>query len=95
MLAAGLLPYLEQLVLAVAAYGRTSCIGGSWTFVGLFAATMLVWVVLNALLPDSRGATFDPYPYILLNLFLSMLDRMDAGVDSLGDSTGRLKGLEG
>ena len=31
----------------------------------------------------------------LNNLFLSMLDRMDAGVGSLGDSTGRLKGLEG
>ena len=31
----------------------------------------------------------------LNNLFLSMLDRMDAGVDSLGDSSGRLKGLEG
>ncbi len=31
----------------------------------------------------------------LNNLFLSMLDRMDAKVDSLGDSTGRLKGLEG
>jgi uncharacterized protein DUF1552 len=31
----------------------------------------------------------------LNNLFLSMLDRMDAGVDSLGDSTGRLKGLDG
>ncbi len=31
----------------------------------------------------------------LNNLFLSMLDRVDAGVDSLGDSSGRLKGLEG
>ncbi len=31
----------------------------------------------------------------LNNLFLSMLDRLDAGVDSLGDSSGRLKGLEG
>ncbi len=31
----------------------------------------------------------------LNNLFLSMLDRMDAGVDQLGDSTGRLKGLDG
>lgn len=31
----------------------------------------------------------------LNNLFLSMLDRMDSGVDSLGDSSGRLKGLEG
>jgi hypothetical protein len=31
----------------------------------------------------------------LNNMFLSLLDRMDASVDSLGDSTGRLKGLEG
>ena len=31
----------------------------------------------------------------LNNLFLSLLDRMDSGVDQLGDSTGRLKGLEG
>lgn len=31
----------------------------------------------------------------LNNLFLSLLDRMDAGVEQLGDSTGRLKGLEG
>lgn len=31
----------------------------------------------------------------LNNLFLSMLDRMDSGVDQLGDSTGRLKGLDG
>ena len=29
------------------------------------------------------------------NLFLSLLDRMDSGVDQLGDSTGRLKGLDG
>ncbi|MBC8116185.1 MAG: DUF1552 domain-containing protein, partial [Candidatus Saccharimonas sp.] len=36
-----------------------------------------------------------PHETPLNNLFLSMLDRMDAGVDSLGDSTGRLKGLEG
>lgn len=30
----------------------------------------------------------------LNNLFLSLLDRMDSGVDQLGDSTGRLKGLD-
>jgi uncharacterized membrane protein len=54
--------------------------GGSWTFVGLFAATMLVWVGLNALLLMSRGQTFDPYPYILLNLFLSMLAAIQAPI---------------
>ena len=54
--------------------------GGSWTFVGLFGASMLVWVGLNALLLARQGATFDPYPYILLNLFLSMLAAIQAPV---------------
>jgi uncharacterized membrane protein len=54
--------------------------GGSWTFVGLFAAVMLAWVALNALLLVNRGRTFDPYPYILLNLFLSMLAAIQAPV---------------
>jgi uncharacterized membrane protein len=54
--------------------------GGSWTFVGLFAATMLAWVGLNAVLLFYRSATFDPYPYILLNLFLSMLAAIQAPI---------------
>ena len=54
--------------------------GGSWTFVGLFAAAMVVWVGLNAILLARRGATFDPYPFILLNLFLSMLAAIQAPV---------------
>lgn len=54
--------------------------GGSWTFVGLFGAAMVLWVVSNALLLLSRGQTFDPYPYILLNLFLSMLAAIQAPV---------------
>jgi len=54
--------------------------GGSWTFVGLFAAAMVVWVGLNALLLARRGTTFDPFPYILLNLFLSMLAAIQAPV---------------
>ena len=54
--------------------------GGSWTFVGLFAATMLAWVGLNAILLLSAGSSFDPYPYILLNLFLSMLAAIQAPI---------------
>lgn len=54
--------------------------GGSWTFVGLFAAVMVLWVGANAFLLASRGKTFDPYPYILLNLFLSMLAAIQAPV---------------
>ena len=54
--------------------------GGSWTFVGLFAAVMVAWVALNGVLLMARGKTFDPYPYILLNLFLSMLAAIQAPV---------------
>ncbi len=44
--------------------------GGSWTFVLLFIFTMLAW----------QGHTFDPYPYILLNLVLSMLAAIQAPI---------------
>ena len=54
--------------------------GGSWVFVGLFALTMLCWVGLNTALLSWRGQTFDPYPYILLNLFLSMLAAIQAPI---------------
>ena len=54
--------------------------GGSWTFVGLFAAAVAGWMVVNALLLVRQGSTFDPYPYILLNLFLSMLAAIQAPV---------------
>jgi uncharacterized membrane protein len=54
--------------------------GGSWTFVALFGAAMFGWVALNAFLLWRRGATFDPFPYILLNLFLSMLAAIQAPV---------------
>jgi uncharacterized membrane protein len=55
--------------------------GGSWTFIGLFALVLVGWVVLNSyLLLRSGGKPFDPFPYILLNLFLSMLASIQAPV---------------
>jgi uncharacterized membrane protein len=59
---------------AVAAFG------GSWTFVGLFAFAMVAWVGVNVALLVRQGHTFDPYPFILLNLFLSMLAAIQAPV---------------
>ncbi len=50
--------------------------GGSWTFIGFFGATLLVYVSANTL---SRYG-WDPYPFILLNLFLSMLAAIQAPV---------------
>ena len=55
--------------------------GGSWTFIMLFAFVLCGWVLLNSvLLARNGGKGFDPYPYILLNLFLSMLASIQAPV---------------
>lgn len=55
--------------------------GGSWTFIMLFAIVLCGWVLLNSwLLARNGGKGFDPYPYILLNLFLSMLASIQAPV---------------
>lgn len=54
--------------------------GGSWTFISLFAAVMLAWVALNSFILVHYGKSFDPYPYILLNLFLSMLASIQAPI---------------
>jgi uncharacterized membrane protein len=51
--------------------------GGSWRFIGAFAAILLIWVVTNTLL---LSRPFDPFPFILLNLFLSMLAAIQAPV---------------
>ncbi len=59
---------------------RIASFGGSWTFIIIFGAILLFWVGLNTLILARRGSTFDPYPYILLNLFLSMLAALQAPV---------------
>lgn len=54
--------------------------GGSWAFIGLFAVTLVGWVVLNSVILANYNKSFDPYPYILLNLFLSMLASIQAPI---------------
>jgi uncharacterized membrane protein len=60
--------------------------GGSWLFIIMFALSLLAWVLLNFFLLVRRGETFDPYPYILLNLFLSMLAAIQAPVILMSQS---------
>ncbi|HEU5222137.1 MAG TPA: DUF1003 domain-containing protein [Candidatus Lumbricidophila sp.] len=48
---------------------------GSWPFVGGFVLFMMVWAWLN-----SSAAAWDPYPFILLNLFLSMLAGLQGAI---------------
>ena len=52
--------------------------GGSWTFIFIFAGALATWVIINTLVLSNRA--FDPYPFILLNLFLSMLAAIQAPI---------------
>ena len=65
---------------------QVATFGGSWLFILIFAAILLLWVLLNSFILVRRGDSFDPYPYILLNLFLSMLAAIQAPVILMSQS---------
>jgi uncharacterized membrane protein len=58
---------------------RVASVGGSWSFIFGFAATLVVWVSTNLILALS-GRAFDPYPFIFLNLILSMIAAVQAPI---------------
>ncbi len=67
--------------------------GGSWTFIIIFGVFMVVYTAINVGL---RRQAWDPYPFILLNLFLSMLAAIQAPVIMMSqnrqDKKDRLRG---
>lgn len=52
--------------------------GGSWAFIISFFMVLAVWITFNVMAP--RGAEFDPYPFILMNLILSCIAALQAPV---------------
>jgi uncharacterized membrane protein len=64
---------------------RVASFGGSWTFIIIYVAFLSAWMVLNSWVlyrygHGDNGAQFDPYPYILLNLMLSMTAALQAPI---------------
>lgn len=55
---------------------RVAKFGGSWRFVSSFGVVLAVYTLINIFIPRP----WDPYPFILLNLFLSMLAAIQAPV---------------
>ena len=51
--------------------------GGSWTFILIFLSALVIYTAVNIML---QHKAWDPYPFILLNLFLSMLAAIQAPV---------------
>lgn len=56
---------------------RVAAFGGSWPFIIAFGVFLALWTAINLLL---RKEAFDPYPFIFLNLVLSMLAAVQAPV---------------
>ena len=56
---------------------RVAGFGGSWTFILTFLTVLVIYTAVNIIL---RRSAWDPYPFILLNLFLSMLAAIQAPV---------------
>lgn len=77
----------DRLADAVASFG------GSWTFIGTFAVVLVAYTAINVAIGVSA---WDPYPFILLNLFLSMLAAIQAPVIMMSqnrqDTKDRLRG---
>jgi CRP/FNR family cyclic AMP-dependent transcriptional regulator len=77
----------ERIADSVAAFG------GSWTFILSFLACLVLYAAVNVYL---RGRAWDPYPFILLNLMLSMLAALQAPVIMMSqnrqDTKDRLRG---
>jgi CRP/FNR family cyclic AMP-dependent transcriptional regulator len=64
---------------------RVASFGGSWTFIIIYLSFLIAWMAFNTFVlmhygQGENGAQFDPYPYILLNLMLSMTAALQAPI---------------
>jgi uncharacterized membrane protein len=66
---------------------RVAKFGGSWPFIGIFAAIMVVWMGINIV----RLSNFDPYPFILLNLALSTIAALQAPIIMMSQNRQSMK----
>jgi uncharacterized membrane protein len=73
----------EQITFGERVSDRLADVAGSWNFIGAFALVLGVWVLLNT---AAFIHHWDKYPYILLNLFLSMLAAIQAPVIMMSQS---------
>lgn len=68
--------FAAQLTIGERVADQVAAFGGSWPFIGVFLAMMVVWMAVN----EEMGKPFDPYPFILLNLILSCLAAIQAPI---------------
>jgi uncharacterized membrane protein len=70
----------EQQTLSDRLADRVARFGGSWTFIVIFTSALVAWAALNTMALPGYSEAFDPYPYIFLNLILSMVAALQAPI---------------
>jgi CRP/FNR family cyclic AMP-dependent transcriptional regulator len=75
----------EKLTIGQRVADKVASFGGSWTFIIIYVAFLVAWMSFNTFVlmhygHGENGAQFDPYPYILLNLMLSMTAALQAPI---------------
>lgn len=75
----------EKMTIGQKVADQVATFGGSWTFIFLYGGALLLWMSINTFIlarvgHGSDGAQWDPYPYILLNLMLSMTAALQAPI---------------
>jgi len=75
----------EKLTIGQRVADKVASFGGSWSFIMLYSGALLIWMGINTFMlahygHGENGAQFDPYPYILLNLMLSMTAALQAPI---------------
>lgn len=68
----------EKPTLGQRAADAIASFGGSWTFISIFGFVLVFWMMVNSIYLLNRS--FDPFPYILLNLVLSCLAAIQAPI---------------
>ena len=75
----------EKATIGARVADKVASFGGSWTFIFIYVGFLLAWIGVNSFVliyygNRANGSQFDPYPYILLNLMLSMTAALQAPI---------------
>jgi CRP/FNR family cyclic AMP-dependent transcriptional regulator len=75
----------EKATIGARIADKVASFGGSWTFIVIYVSFLVAWMAFNSFIlihygHGEGGAQFDPYPYILLNLMLSMTAALQAPI---------------
>ncbi len=68
----------ESITLGQRLADKVASFGGSWTFIVSFGIFITIWILLNIIILQAKS--FDPFPFILLNLILSCIAALQAPV---------------